>query len=238
MQGTIGVLGGMGPEATARFFDLLIRLTPAERDQDHLRIMVVNDPKIPDRTDYLKGKGESPVPALLSSARRLESLGCDLISIPCNTAHVFWKEIQQSVQIPVLHIIEETAAGVEAQLRHRPPGGHPSRVGLLATEGTVASRLYQEAFEEKGFLPLEPNQGMQAAVSRSIAWIKGNRQREDARRELEEAIREFERDGAEAVVLGCTELGLVCPAGKVPILDSLSILAEATIRRALGASDH
>ncbi|GAH53208.1 unnamed protein product, partial [marine sediment metagenome] len=105
----IGILGGMGPEATVDLFHKIIKFTPAKKDQDHFRIIIDNNPKIPDRTAAILGKGEDPLPALQETARNLEKAGVDFIIIPCNTAHYFLPQIQKSVNIPVLNMIEETA---------------------------------------------------------------------------------------------------------------------------------
>ena len=108
MTRTVGVMGGMGPEATAAFYGSFVQRTPALVDQAHHPVIIFSDPRVPDRTEFILGQGPSPEPALLSLARKLEAAGADLIAIPCNTAHLFWKEISESVEIPVLNILEET----------------------------------------------------------------------------------------------------------------------------------
>ncbi|HET6780529.1 MAG TPA: amino acid racemase, partial [bacterium] len=106
----IGVLGGLGPWATLDLFEKILTLTPAAKDQDHLRLIIDNNPKIPDRSPAILGTGEDPTPALVETARNLERAGADFIVIPCNTAHFFYDAVRRAVSIPVLHIMDEVAA--------------------------------------------------------------------------------------------------------------------------------
>ncbi|GAH56604.1 unnamed protein product, partial [marine sediment metagenome] len=138
----IGILGGMGPEATIDLFYKIIKFTPAEKDQDHFRIIIDNNPKIPDRTAAILGKGEDPLPALQETARNLEKAGVDFIIIPCNTAHYFLPQIQKSVNIPVLNMIEETAK--ETRKRIFPI----QKVGLLASMGIYKTEIYHQHFKK------------------------------------------------------------------------------------------
>lgn len=230
MEKTIGVLGGMGPQATADFFRQLIHFTPARRDQDHLRIVVNNDPKIPDRTDFLMGRGESPLPRLLARTRDLVSIGADLIAIPCNTAHCFWKEINDSVRVPVLNIVEETVARIRISQRGGP---NFDKVGILATRATVQINLYQTALDASGLTPVLPEPEVQDQITQTIAWIKGRRRQEECRSHLMTACDHLREKGASALILGCTELGLVPIRNGIPSFDSLKILAESAVRRAL-----
>ncbi len=128
----------MGPLAGAVFAQYLVELAPAATDQEHIPVVLINDPNIPDRTAYILGAStRSPLPHLIDHARKLEQLGAELIAIPCNTAHVFWSEVARSVSIPVLNIIDETARRIESEEGSR-------RIGLLATKGTVKAGLYQK----------------------------------------------------------------------------------------------
>jgi len=138
----IGILGGMGPEATVDLFYKIIKLTPAEKDQEHLRIIIDNNPKIPDRTAAILGKGEDPLPALQETAQSLEKAGADFIIIPCNTAYYFLSSIQESVKIPILNMIEETAKETRKKI---PP---IKKVGLLASVGVYETKIYHQQFEK------------------------------------------------------------------------------------------
>jgi aspartate racemase len=130
----IGVLGGMGPSATADFYQKIIRATPAKGDQDHLQVLIFSNPHIPDRTAAIRGDGPDPLPALVKSAEVLVRGGADFLTIPCVTAHFCYEALQRAVHVPILHLIGET---VTAVLREY-PGLHC--LGLLATSGTLESR--------------------------------------------------------------------------------------------------
>ena len=137
---TIGILGGMGPEATIDLFTKLVKSTKVKKDQDHLRILIDNNPKIPDRTLAIQKKGPSPIPRLIQSAKLLERAGADFIIIPCVTVHHFYDRLQERVDIPILHIVEETWKFIRTQLK----GIHC--IGVLATTGTIQTGLFQRFF--------------------------------------------------------------------------------------------
>ena len=131
----IGILGGMGPLATADLYTKIIRATPATRDQEHLHVIIDADPTVPDRSAFLRGLGPDPMPKLTAGAERLERIGAAFIAIPCNTAHAFLPALRGRVGIPILDMVAETAVRVRRD--------HPSarRVGILATQGTIESGL-------------------------------------------------------------------------------------------------
>jgi len=231
MHRTIGVVGGMGPWATLDFFEKVLRATPVRRDQEHLRLIIDNNPKIPDRGPAILGDGEDPTPALVATARNVEAAGADLIVIPCNTAHYFFQAIQAAVRVPVVHIMQEVAG---AASRRFPRIG---RVGLLATRATVATGLYQDAFRPLGAEVVVPDQRGQEVIDRLIYAIKAQGV-DDALRSAGVAVgRGLNRAGAEAMILGCTELPLVLGEDTLglPILDSNLILAEVAVRLATSA---
>jgi len=225
----VGVLGGMGPEATVDFFAKIIALTPAEKDQDHLRIIIDNNPKIPDRTEAILKNDPSLLPALVETARNLERAGVDFIVIPCNTAHYLYEELIKAVSVPVLHIVREVVSAVKVSLpRCR-------RVGLLATSGTVISNLYQEEFQGAGVEVVVPAPEHQTKVMNAILTIKSGHERDRAKQELIEIGNWLIREcGAQAIVLGCTDISTVIGADcfEVPVFDSNLVLARATVRYA------
>ncbi len=143
-QKIIGILGGMGPEATIDFFTKVVKGTKVAKDQDHLRILVDNNPKIPNRTLAIQGRGPSPLPLLVKSAKVLEKAGAHFIVIPCVTAHHFYEPLQKRVKLPVLHIVEETMKYIQSHFEGM------EKIGLLATTGTLQSGLFQKAFAESG----------------------------------------------------------------------------------------
>ncbi|MEO8500760.1 MAG: amino acid racemase [Vicinamibacteria bacterium] len=225
----IGVLGGMGPEATLAFYARLIENTEARRDQDHVRVLIDSNPKIPDRTEALLGNGESPVPLMTSSVEALQRAGAEFIVIPCVSAHVFLEELRRRVTLPVLSIFDAAAEQVRQDL----PGLR--RVGLLATSGTVTAGRFQQRLAESGFNVIVPDTPDQARLMAAIYGIKASAARGDRARVAAEVRGVAERVvalGAEAVLLGCTELPLVLGPSDldVPVIDSLLSLARATLR--------
>lgn len=230
MPRTVGVLGGMGPRATVDFFQKLTDLTPARRDQDHLRVIIDSRPQIPDRSAFLFGGGEDPTPWLVESAQTLEAAGAELLVIPCNTAHAFLDAIRRSVGIPVLDITEVVAE----EACRTVPGLRVA--GVLATGATVRVGLYHRAFERRGVRVLAPEPDDQGIVDRAIYAVKAGDLGPRVREEVRRVGHRLMAQGAEAVILGCTEVPLVVDPGEwaVPVLDSTRILAQATVRAALG----
>lgn len=223
MDFLLGVLGGMGPEAAVEFLRRLIRLTPADSDQQHIPVLLLNDPRIPDRTAAIKREGPSPVHELIDAAGKLEAAGCDLIVIPCNTAHVWFREISAAVETPFLNIIKATV-GEAVSLVPDPV------VGLLATDGTLSSGLYQDALEEKGVDFLQPDEADQRSVMEIVFDIKREGATKAAQERLESVMSRLVERGANVLVAGCTELPLVLPdRPPVPAADSLSAPAAAVV---------
>ncbi len=225
-QRIVGVLGGMGPLATVDFYAKLVRLTPARVDQDHPRVIIDSNPKIPDRTAAVRGRGPDPTPALVSTAQNLERAGADFIVIPCNSSHAFLEPIRRAVGIPVLDITEEVAAAVTAL---EPV---PHTVGILATEGTLEMRLYHRALGGHGLAVIEPTASEEAVVMSAIEAVKAGDLGSGVRASVREIAAILIGRGAGAIVLGCTELPLVMGPGDapVPVLDSTEILARAALR--------
>ncbi|WP_293696975.1 amino acid racemase [uncultured Agrococcus sp.] len=221
----IGILGGMGPAATADFYRKLVLATPAVRDQEHPRALIWSDPSIPDRASaYLHG-GASPIPGLIDGARRLEDSGADFIAVPCNTAHLYLEPVREQVDVPVLDMIDATARALA--LRHE-----RSRVALLGTAATVRSGIYRTAFECRGLLSVEVHAAEQQLVSAAIAAVKAG----DVLRAAEllaPVLEALERRGADAIVGGCTELPLAAEHLMVgsTFVDPSTVLAGACLDR-------
>ncbi|MDQ7828569.1 MAG: amino acid racemase [Armatimonadota bacterium] len=232
MPRTIGVLGGLGPWATLYFFEQILRLTPAERDQDYLRVVIDNNPAIPDRTPAILAGGEDPVPALVATARNLQRAGAEVIAIPCNTAHAFYPAVAAAVEVPVLHIMGEVARAI----RQRYP--ETRRVGLLATRGTVATGLYPRALAPACEVLVPPAEE-QETVDRLIYAIKAQRADGRLRQEAVAVARRLVERGAALLILGCTELPLALAQTDLPVptLDSTQVLAAAAVREALQGED-
>lgn len=225
-SGLLGILGGMGPLAGAAFAARLVALTPAVRDQDHIPALLCNDPRIPDRSGARLGQGEDPLAAMMASLRLLERAGASLIAIPCNTAHLWYEQMAARTPVPLLHIVEAVCDDLE-RLGVRGP------VGLMGTPATLKLGLYQAPLRDRGFEVLVPDDAGVAQCVESIAAVKGNRPGE-AFEPAAQCIRALVARGAEAVVLGCTELPLAVPHERRhefgPVLtDSIDALARAAL---------
>lgn len=224
----VGVLGGTGPAATAYFLKRLVDLTDAQRDQDHVQAIVVNDTATPDRTDFILGKSDvSPLPYLQDDARLLQRCGCDFLAIPCNTAHCLFSQVAASVDIPVIHMIQETMAHCCDRGFHR--------IGVLATEGTVATDMFGEAGHPFGIEVRYPSRDGQLEVDRIIYdAVKAGRPVDP--KDLGPLSQMMMREGCDAVILGCTELSAAFgedrSASAIPVVDPLDVLVVRTIEQA------
>ena len=223
---TVGILGGMGPAATIEFFRRLVAATPAAVDQAHLRILIDNNPHVPDRSAAIFGRGEDPRPALADMARRLEAWGADFLTLPCNTGHAFQNAIRNAVSIPFIDMIEETVRTLSA-----------SRVGLLATTGTVHTKLYAAACERHGVELVVPEADDQDLVMDIIHRVKAGGSGASVREYAARVVERLARRGAEAAIAGCTEISLISGDGMpLPWIDALDCLVQASVRRALNES--
>ncbi len=222
----LGVLGGMGPLASAHFMLRLTMLTEADRDQDHIPAVLWSDPRVPDRTRGKLEGGADPLPWLLRGIRGLRAAGCGAIAIPCNTAHGWYDDLAAE-GLPILHIVDAAAA----ELRKSAPTGP---IGLMGTAATLRMRLYQDRLESQGWTCIVPSEEeMQTRVSPAIRLVKANRV-QDAYQPLAETVHSLAARGARAVVLGCTEIPLGVQAGPwqalpVPLIDTIDALALAAI---------
>ncbi|HWQ51519.1 MAG TPA: amino acid racemase [Terriglobales bacterium] len=194
---TIGVLGGMGPLATADFFKKLVLLTKAECDAGHPRVLIDNNPAIPDRTAAILGRGPSPLPMLCAGVKGLAACGAGVIAIPCNTAHYYYEEIAAVSPVPVLSILDEAVAAVKRQGKRR--------AALLATAGTYRSGIYQKAFEKGGVELVMPDAAGQEFFYHLAYQVKAGNTNYD-REGLLAKLQILRNMGAECFVLGCTEI--------------------------------
>lgn len=229
---TIGILGGVGPEATADLFMRIVRATPANKDQDHIPIVMINNPQIPDRTKGILYDGEDPFPALLETAKSLEKAKVNLITIPCNTAHHFIDKIQIQIQVPIVNMIKETALFIRKN--------YPEikNIGLVATTGTIKTRIYHDEFRKHGLNIITPNELIQeTVVMDAIYGKKGIKAgfHDPPKKQLEQVGRIMINQGAEAVIAGCTEVSLVLKQMNVSylVIDAMTVLAENVMEKAL-----
>ncbi|MGI6093421.1 MAG: amino acid racemase [Veillonellaceae bacterium] len=226
----IGILGGMGPMATADLFTKIIQLTPANCDQEHIRIIIDNHPQIPSRADAILRGTESPLTHLLESAKLLENAGATFIIMPCNTAHYWHGEIQAAVKVPLLHIIQNAATQIKAE--HHDLSG---RIMLLATDGTVKTKMYQDAFSAQGMELLVPEESDQTIVDQAIIQVKAGQIGQH--NQFSQLLDKYAAAGVKAFIGGCTEVPLLFPylKGDYQTFDSTLLLAKAAVAKALEA---
>jgi len=224
---TIGILGGMGPEATVRLFHLIVTNTRAETDVEHVPVLIVNDPKIPDRSAYIHGQGPSPVPAMEKGMYKLEKLGADFITIPCNTAHFFLPQISNRITIPVIHLVNETARWALNELKGI------RKFGLLSTTGAYKTGIYTTGFEQFRLEIIVPDFPYRERIMQAIYAEKGIKAgyKDEPLSILLESVEHLSGKGVEAIICGCTEISLVLTTEllKLPLLDPLLILAQKSI---------
>ncbi|MGO1369369.1 aspartate/glutamate racemase family protein [Senegalia sp. (in: firmicutes)] len=225
MKKTIGIIGGMGPLATVYLFKKIVELTDAEQDDEHPRIVIDNNTSIPKRPNYLQGEGENPLPYLIETAKRLESIGADFLIMPCNTAHYFFEGIQKKLKIPLINMVEETA---EYFISNNPKG---NKVGLLATEATCEFRIYHDIFKKCGLEVITPTSNQQEFITDIInEKIKKGDNIIDLKK-FNNIILDLNFRGAESVIIGCTELSVVNDLYNIEgdIIDAMKILSENAI---------
>lgn len=220
----LGVIGGLGPMATAYYMELVTRMTLAHRDQDHLEMLVHSVPSIPDRTGYILGRTrDDPLPPMAAVGRKLVDQGAGCIAIPCVTAHYFYRELQARLPVPVLNSLRQTAAYLQTQgIR---------TAGVMATDGTIAAGLFTRELEAAGITPVLPSARRQADVMHLIYEnIKAGCPVEPER--FHGAAGELFDRGAQAVILGCTELSLLKRDFSLGrgFLDVMEVLASSAIQ--------
>lgn len=222
-SGVLGVIGGLGPIATAYFLELVIRMTQAELDQQHLDMIIYNTPSTPDRTAFLLGRStESPLPKMLSAGQALRREGAAYIALPCVTAHNFLPELEQRLGVPVIDGVKETAL----YLCQR----GITRAGILATEGTVSSHLFHRELEEQGITPVVPDEAGQRTVTELIyGCVKAGRKAD--MEAFDRVSAQLRQKGAQVIVLGCTELSLLKRDHAIGAgyLDVMEVLAQRSI---------
>ena len=223
MKKSIGIIGGMGPMATCDLMKKIIDNTLATRDQEHIRIFVDCNTNIPDRTAAILQKGIDPRPEMIKSAINLQKMGADVLIMPCNTAHYFLEDVQKSVSVPMLNMLSETAKVLVKQ--------NVKCATVLATDGTIKSGLYDKELKNMGIKPVYPSEEEQKMIMSIIYdFVKAGREFLDI-----EKIRALEdnliKQGAQAMILGCTELPIFFEKyqSKIKKIDPTLVLACAAI---------
>lgn len=221
---TIGIIGGMGPLATVELFHKLVVLTNAASDSEHIHILVDNFPQIPDRTAAILEGSDRPVSHIVEAGNRLIRAGAELLLIPCNTSHYYYDQIAAALSVPVLNMLQLTAVHLQKE--------GVKRVGLLATDGTIQTRVFANAFAGVGIETLCPDpSGQQMVMHMIYREIKAGKKADC--RPIERVMDALRAQGAERIVLGCTELPLAfSPTMKSDMVDPAHLLALEAIRRA------
>ena len=225
MKKTIGILGGMGPLATADLFRKIVTMTKAGCDNDHIRIYIDDNASIPDRTAAILSGGKDPTPIMADSLKKLEGCGADCIIMPCNTAHYFLPRLQAMTEVPFLSMLEATAKTCAKTF----PG---KTAAILATKGTLATGLYEEALKAQGVSYLVPNTDEQDALMRVIyEGVKADAAPEAYRADMEGVMQTLAARGADYFILGCTELPVAAELLGLtqPMIDPTTELAKAAI---------
>lgn len=221
---TLGIIGGLGPMATAYLLQLIIEMTDAKTDQEHLDVIVFDRPQVPDRTAYILDRTKpSPLPSMQRTAKTLETLGAGVLCAPCVTSHFFYRELQGSVSVPFLNMVEETAK----ELKH----AGKRKAGIMATTGTVSTGLFQSAFEAEGLEAVTPKEAGQAMVMSLIYDdIKAGKPADPEK--FKEVSEELFGAGCDSIVLGCTELSLIKKSAglKDGYLDALEVLSKRCVQ--------
>jgi aspartate racemase len=221
----MGIFGGMGPEATSDLYRIILEITPATKDQEHIPTIIFSNPQVPDRMTSIADGGDLIKPYLSFSLKKLEAAGASFIAIPCNTVHHFYDYMQGEVNIPVINMISETAA----EVAERYP--QTKRVGLLATTGTIETGLYHRELEARGMEVITPDD--EIVVNLVMKAVKGIKAKDDpaiSEALLAEAARNLLEKGAEVIVLGCTEIPLAYNPDSVPLpsVNATLVLARRT----------
>ena len=224
-EGILGVLGGMGPQATNTFYQRIIDRTQAESDQEHLRVLIWSDAKIPDRTAGILGtpdQAEAVYAALLAGAKLLEGAGCTVLAIPCNTSHYFADRLQAQLHIPIIHMIRETVAAIQAMGK--------KTVGILATDGTIQTGLYQKEFAALGIQAVVPTPPAQKLVM-SLIYDDVKAGRDGDPQKFAAVHRDLVAQGCDCGVLACTELSVFADKHHLPpfYTDAMAVLAERAV---------
>ena len=225
---TVGVIGGMGPEATVEFMRRLVAAVPAHDDSDHLHVIADNNPKIPSRIKaILEGGGEDPTPVLVAMARKLEAMGADVLTIPCNTAHYYHPAIAEAVGIPVLDMVGLSVERLDTL------APKPKRIGMLASPAVLRVGLFDKHLTAAGYELTPVDQDTEDRLLEIIKAVKAGGTSPAHRRTYEAIARKLKENGADAFLVACSELSLL-PAPDVgsPVIDTLDVLVDATVRTA------
>lgn len=223
----LGVIGGMGPEATSYYYENVIAHTKAHRDQEHIDMVILSHAAMPDRTEaIISGNSRHLINMLCNDARTLETLGVSNIAITCNTSHYFYEQIQRATKVPLIHMIQESVSYAVRDFEN------VKRVGIMATDGTINSKIYHKACRKAGVTPVKLSEERQRDVM-SLIYDDVKAGKPGDRRKFDRVVSEFMRKGCDVIILACTELSVFKGKHDVPsiCLDAMDVLVKESILR-------
>lgn len=227
----VGILGGMGPEATVELMRRIVARTPASCDSDHIRCIVDQNGKVPNRTDAIEGRAPSAGPVLADMARRLDDYGADMLCMPCNTAHYYLDDIRAATSLPFVDMLECTAARVRKLF----PAA--AQAAVLCTPGTRRTGLYEQRLAAVGIEAVYPSAMEQEIITSVIAAVKAGNTGEATRADFQRVMDAVRERGIPVMIAACTELSVICP-DKPYVVDALDALVDTLIARVKGASEN
>lgn len=228
----VGIIGGMGPDATNYFTSLLVKLRQpyTKRDQDHIPYFIYNNPQIPDRSEFILGhSSDNPLPELIRSGMLLKKMGATFLVMPCNTSHAFTEELEEKTNLEVLNMIHLTVKHIGYTL------GQNLKVGVLASTGTIKANIYTRAFKKMApqIKVITPDSKLQKSVMQAIYSIKASGVNKTNTRILQNAGKSLVKKGADIIILGCTEIPLAIHADNHKFIDPMEILASHVIEKTI-----
>ena len=220
---TVGVLGGLGPQASVDFLARLVAATPANNEQEHIHVLLDHNPRVPNRHASIAGEGPSAAPVLAEMAARLQQAGADFLVMACNTAHAYADEIKAAVSIPFVSIIDVTIEALSRQ--------HENRIGVMAASGCLQAGLYQRALEQAGYIPILWSDSDLERFMSLVYRVKAGEDSPGMHSEMTELADLLQGLGAQALIAGCTEVPLLMRDGDspLPLFSSTDLLVERTI---------
>ncbi len=226
----VGILGGMGPDATIDIFQKIVMATPAVDNEEHLRILIDNNPKMPSRQDAILHNGPSPVPAMIESCLLLARSGADFLIFGSHTSHWFHADVQKGVPVPILHIIEECVAEMQATLPE------VKRVGILASPGALRTNMFQDHLIQAGLEPISPLPDEEKSIIKAILDFKHTWRIGPSKTALLAVSDRMAERGAQALIMGCTEIPVILAEERyaVPLIDPNRIMAKVAVAYARG----
>ncbi|MCG8338621.1 MAG: amino acid racemase [Proteobacteria bacterium] len=220
----VGIIGGLGPDATVDIMQRIIRLTPANDDIDHIRCIVDNNPKVPSRIKALIDEtGECPGPHMAEMGKKLEQWGANFLIIPCNTAHYYYQHVVDAVTIPVINLIDLVVSEFVRSYPDR------RKVGIAGSTAIIKTRLYSDRFQKHGIEDIYPDDTYQDLLLQGIKMIKAGVTGPEVDTIISDAFNNISRKGADVIIIACTELSVVCQGMPFNMIDAAEVLARETV---------